>query len=354
MKSPTYDCIYTKGNIQITVNHMCSLDALSLLKQTIYGSSGPRYQHMSLENKIKDITHPHFFQLTEGQTVVGTYCLSGRQVKIAEGTIDSFYGRLLSVNPAFSGKGYGRILKREAVNYIERTFNRPHLFYSYLEESNSRSMRISQQENFTSMGVLEAIVFSRLYPKKDSRFAQLREAECATLLPILQETYSNYTLLHFDQVYYKQNYFVWKEKGEIIAGVQANPVLWRIVDMPGIGGKFIMQGLPFIPVIRRLINPAHHRFLALEALFVKPGYGHLLLPLLESVLHHFQVSSALLLLDTHSATAKQLKATGKLGIMNSLKQHIHTHVMAKANGISLEQIKQSPEQPIYTSAFDYT
>ncbi|MDO1448256.1 GNAT family N-acetyltransferase [Rhodocytophaga aerolata] len=354
MKPPTYECIYSKGNVRITVSPTCSPDALMLLTNTIYGTSGPRYQSISQESKIKDITHAHFFELTEDQTVVGTYCLSGRVVKIAEGTVDSFYGRLLAVNPSFAGKGYGSLLKREAVRFIERAVSQPHIFYSYLEESNSRSMRISNKENFTSIGLLEAIVFSRLYPKKDASVVQLQDEEFASLLPVLQETYKKYTLVHFDQVFYNQHYFVWKEKGKIIAGVQANPVSWRIVDMPGIGGKLIMHVLPHIPVLKQLINPVQHRFLALEALFVQPGYNHVVIPMLESVLHHFQVSSALYLLDTHSPLMKQLKESGKLGIMNSLKQHIHTHVMAKTNGISIGQLKQYPDQPIYTSAFDYT
>jgi len=136
--------------------------------------------------------------------------------------------------------------------------------------------------------------------------------------------------------------------------VQANPVLWRIVDMPGIGGKFIMHVLPFIPVMNRLINPDNYRFVALEAIFVKPGHAQELLKLLESVLHHFNVTSALLLLDINSPINKKLKESGKLGIMNSLKKNINTHVMIKANGIPTNLIKQFPEQPIYTSAFDYS
>jgi L-amino acid N-acyltransferase YncA len=346
--------IYKKGNICITVSNIHSIEALGLLKKTIYGTSGPKYKHTGQENKIKDITRPYFFDLKENQTVVGTYCLSGRNVVTGYGTINSFYGRYLAIHPDSAGKGYGSLLKSEAVKYIESTGMQPHLLYSYVEESNTRSMRISNKENFASIGVLEAIVFSRLYPKMDSNFVQLQDKEKEPLLSLLKEAYKDHILVHFDQVFYKQNYFVLKEKGEIIAGLQANPVLWRIVDMPGISGKFILNILPFIPVMNRLINPDNYHFVALEAMYIKPGYDKELIKLLESVLYHFNVTSALLLLDLNSPIYIKLKASGQLGIMDSMKQHIHTHVMVKANGMSLDQVKQFVKQPIYTSAFDYT
>lgn len=354
MTPPIHEHIYTKGDVSITVSNTYSIEALTLLKKTIYGTSGPKYQHTGQENKIKSITSPYFFDLKENQKIVGTYCLSGRIVKIGSGNIDSFYGRYFAVNPASSGKGYGSLLITASNKYIESTVKQPFLFYAYVEESNGRSMRIFNKESSTSIGLLEAIVFSRLYPKQDSKFVQLQDNEQSTLLSLLNDTYKDYSLVNFDHVFYKQNYFVLKENGEIIAGVQANPVLWRIVDMPGLSGKFILNILPFIPVLSRLINPHSYRFVALEAIYVKSGHEEELQTLIESVLHHFSVTSALLLLDINSPIYKMLKESGKLGIMNSLKKRIHTHVMAKANGVAINQIKQFPEQPIYTSAFDYT
>jgi hypothetical protein len=258
------------------------------------------------------------------------------------------------VNPVYGGRGLGSLLKTEAVTYIEGRIKQPHLFYSYIEEANSRSMKISNKEEFYSMGLLEATVFSRLYPRKDSRVEPLQENELDAMLALLKSAYHSHTLVYFDQVYYQQNYFVLKEKGEVIAGLQANPILWRIVDMPGLSGKFIMHILPHIPVMQRLLNPNRYQFVALEAVYVKPGHDKDLLLLIESVLHLFKVTSALLVLDVNSPVNKTLKKNGNLGLMNSLKKKIYTHVMAKPNGITPEEVKAFPHQPIYTSAFDYS
>jgi hypothetical protein len=124
--------------------------------------------------------------------------------------------------------------------------------------------------------------------------------------------------------------------------------------MPGLAGKLVMHVAPRLPVLRRLVNPDRYAFAALEALYVQPGREAALLPLLEGVLAELGYTSALLMADVHAPVAQWLKHSGRLGIMNALKKNIFTKVMAKANGLALDQVKAFPAQPVYTSAFDYT
>jgi RimJ/RimL family protein N-acetyltransferase len=65
--------------------------------------------------------------------------------------VTGFYGRYLSVHPDHGGKGYGRLLKREAVAYVAERTPQPHVFYSYIEEANGRSMRLSTGEGFSTL-----------------------------------------------------------------------------------------------------------------------------------------------------------------------------------------------------------
>ncbi|OUJ73645.1 GNAT family N-acetyltransferase [Hymenobacter crusticola] len=352
MEQPT--CIYSKQQLSITVSPTASSAAVTLLQNTTYGTNGPKYSHTGQQKKVNHITGPYFFELRVGEEVVGMYCLSERVVQMPVGKVTGFYGRYLAIAPAHSGKGYGSLLKTEAVRYIERTTPAPHVFYSYIEEANARSMQISVKEGFTSLAQLEALVFGRLYPKQDPRVERLPINDRNALLALLTTAYQSYSFVQFNHVYAGQNYFVLRENGEIIAGVQANPVVWRIVDMPGISGKIMLNMLPHLPILKRIINPKEYAFAALEAVYTKPGREQELFPLLESVLAHFQITSALLLLDVNAPLRQLLKSSGKLGILNSLKKNIYTEVMVKLNGLRLEEVKQSPDQPLYTSAFDYT
>jgi len=347
-------CIYHEASVRISVGRTASPAIVALLQNTVYGTHGPKYGHTGVEQKVKQITGAHFFELRVVEKVVGTYCLSERQMQTPAGQVAGFYGRYLAVEPAYSGKGYGSLLKKEAVRHIERTVPKPHVFYSYIEEANARSVRISAKEGFTSLAQLEALVFGRLYPKPDPRCERLPGADLGTMRNLLTTAYQAYSFVQFDHVYDDQNYFVLRENGEIIAGVQANPVLWRIVEMPGVSGKLMLRVLPHLPVLKRIINPSRYAFVALEAVYLKPGREQEVFALLESVLAHFQVTSALFMLDVHSPIGQQLKSSGKLGILNALKNSIYTEVMVKLNGLEPEQVKQAPDQPLYTSAFDYT
>ncbi len=346
--------IYQEGTLRITVSRQAGEETVNLLKGTIYGTSGPKYQHTGQEKKAHEIVRPLFFEAWAGATLAGTYCLSERVVRTPAGMVTGFYGRYLSVDPYYGGKGYGRLLKREAVAFVEQTTPQPHVFYSYIEEANGRSMHISAREGFSDIGTLEAILFSRPYPSVSPQVSRLSADRYDTMRQLLESAYQPYTLVQFDRLFYGQNFFVLEEGGELIAGVQANPVRWRIVDMPGISGKLIMHLVPHLPVMGRLINPDQYQFAALEAIYVKPGHEKALLQLLEGVLIGFGFTSALLMADVQVPVARWLKSSGRLGIMNALKKNIYTKVMAKATGLAIGDLKAFPEQPIYTSAFDYT
>jgi RimJ/RimL family protein N-acetyltransferase len=94
---------------------------------------------------------------------LGTYCLSERPVQTATGVLTGFYSRYLAIGLPHRGQGYGHLLKKQAVQYIERSRPQPQLFYSYVEASNTRSIQISRTAGFEVLGQLEAFAFDRFY-----------------------------------------------------------------------------------------------------------------------------------------------------------------------------------------------
>ncbi|MBD0256413.1 MAG: GNAT family N-acetyltransferase, partial [Cytophagales bacterium] len=262
--------IYQEGPVRVTVSRQAGAGTVQLLQRTVYGTSGPRYQHTGQEQKAHQIAGPRYFEAWAGATLAGTYCLSERTVQTPAGPVTGFYGRYLSVHPDHGGKGYGRLLKREAVAYAAGVTPQPHVFYSYVEEANGRSMRLSTGEGFADLSTLEALLFSRPYPKPDARVSRLPAARYPEMRQRLQTAYAAYTLVQFARLFYGGHYFLLEQGGEIVAGVQANPVRWRIVDMPGLSGKLVMHVAPHLPVLGRLINPDRYAFAALEALYVQP------------------------------------------------------------------------------------
>jgi hypothetical protein len=144
--------------------------------------------------------------------------------------------------------------------------------------------------------------------------------ELSYILEKLETDNAQTILRNFEQINYQGNYFVIKEDGKIVAGLQANPVRWKIMAMEGVGGKIMLKVLPHLPILKRLINPEKYDFLAIEGLFVGSGYEKYLYPLIEGVLHNFSVSSALFQLDSKSRYLKLFKEKKQLGLLNAIKK----------------------------------
>jgi L-amino acid N-acyltransferase YncA len=342
--------IYQEGLFTITVDKTFDNIILALLGKTIYGTKGPKYQHTGQKIKLQDLKNPIFFTLREQGETIGFYCLSEREILIGTEKHLGYYGRYLAVDEKYQGNGFGKLLKKKAVEYVESNSISPSVLYSYIEENNTRSFNISQKMGFETISTLETVLFSRLYPKADNRVARIDEVELAEILEKLELQYSHTILRTFENINYQNNYFVLKENGRIVAGLQANPTRWKIVEMGGVGGKILLNVLPHIPILKRLINPQKHDFVAIEGIFIETGADELLYSLIEGALHHFSVTSALIELDSKSSILEIFKKKQNLGLLNAFKNEIKTHVMIKSFNCNLP----ISHGEAYVSSFDFT
>ncbi|MBC8153933.1 MAG: hypothetical protein H7Z72_13570 [Bacteroidetes bacterium] len=344
------ELIYQMGELSILVRPIADQSAIDLLKRTVYGTVGVRYQQTGQQEKVSHLQKPFYFHLYQHQQLIGLYCLDERVIPLVSGHVPGFYGRYLAIDDSQKGNGYGQLLKREAVSYIELQVTGPVLFYSYIEEKNTRSLAISQGQSFQSVAALRTFIVRRHSPSVDSRFERLDPSELSTLLALLNDAYRGYRFKTFAHIGYQSNYFVLKEGHEIVAGIQANPVCWRFNQMPGVGGWVTMHLLPLISLTRRYFDPAHYRFLVPEGLYLKPGREELLGVLLESTLAHFGLHSMLFQVDQKAALTGLL-ARRESGVLSRF-QPVTTQVMVKARGIPSEQLPAN--SPVYVSSFDFS
>lgn len=349
MEKRDTEIIYQQNDLMIVVKHVADPTAIALLKRTLYGTKGIRYQQTGQEDKISRLLKPLFFQLYQKEKLIGMYCLDERPISVASNPATGFYGRYLAVDESHKGLGYGHLLKQEAIQYVESHTDGAILFYSYIEEKNTHSLAISKKQGFHSAAVLKTFIFRRHSPQTDPRFTRLEPSESDDLLRLLNDRYQGYSLKTLAHIGYQSSYFVLKEKGEIVAGIQANPVCWRFSHMPGASGWLMMNLLPLVSVTRRYFNPTNYRFIVPEGLYLKKGRESLLQVLLESVLAHFGLHSALFQIDEKDSVILLLTQR-ESGLLSGF-QPVKTHVMIKIRGLPDESLPTG--LPVYVSSFDF-
>ena len=343
--------IFQNDEVKIVLEESPDNDAIELLQKSIYGTNGPKYIHTGQEIKVPNLKNPLFFRLIKDYQTIGYYCLCKRNFTQNGQQIVGYYGRYLAVDKNYQGKQFGKLLKKIAVDFVEKNDKKPFVLYSYIEENNIKSLKISEQEGFYSLATLSTTLFTRISPKSNPCLERLKEEEKDGLIKLLEKKFEGYIFRNFENINYQNNYFVIKNNGEIVAGLQANPVRWKIVEMEGFGGAILMNLLPHLPVMKKIFNPNAYDFLAIEGVYLKEGFEHKLYPLIEGVLNHFLVYSALFQLDTNDSLNKIFAEKANLGILNAMKKDFKTHVMVKSKGI--EKLKNEGEI-VYVSSFDFT
>ena len=343
--------IFQNNEVKIVLEESPNNDAIRLLQKSIYGTNGPKYIHTGQEIKVPNLKNPLFFRLIKDHQTIGYYCLCKRNFTKNEQQVVGYYGRYLAVDKNHQGKQFGKLLKKVAINFVEKNEEKPYILYSYIEENNTKSLKISEQEGFYSLATLNTTLFTRISPKLNPFLERLKGEEEDGLIKLLEKKFEGYIFRNFENINYQNNYFVIKNNGEIVAGLQANPVRWKIVEMEGLGGAILMNLLPYLPVMKKIFNPKAYDFLAIEGVYLKEGFEHELYPLIEGVLNQFSVYSALFQLDTNDYLNKIFTEKANLGILNAMKKDFKTHVMVKLKGI--EKLKNEGEI-VYVSSFDFT
>ncbi|NID13488.1 GNAT family N-acetyltransferase [Fibrella aestuarina] len=343
--------LYHNGALTLCVSPVADQRAVTLLQHTTYGTKGIRYCQTGQEAKLSQLHNPYFFHLYQQQELIGLYCLDQRPVGFSGESFSGYYGRYLAVRDDVQGKGYGQLLKTTAINYISQNVSAPYLFYSYIESKNTRSMAASKRENFESVAELRTFMFRRFSPKKDARLKMASSNDIDKILKLVQRQYIGYGFQNFLNINYNNNYFFLEENGRILAGVQANPIIWKLVHVPGKLGPFIRYVAPLAPGLRRFFNPAKQSFVALEGVYIGEGQNELLPVLLESVLAHFKVHTAMWQID-HKDPLNQLLNSPSMGRLSQFQPGVTTHVMIKAVGLPLSV--ELSRAPAYISSFDYS
>lgn len=344
--------VFEQGELRVLVSPTLHPAAMDLLRQTEYGTSGIRYRQQDQLVRVRDLAHPRFFLLWRSAHLLGMYCLDERQVWLDGRWLPAFYGRYLTVSAAHMGQGYGHLLKQQAIQYVERTTSSPCLLYCFIEQKNTRSSAISLDEGFTAVATLRTTLFFHGQPEIDPRVEPAAATDLPAIKSILFTRYQNHHLLTLERIGYQQGYFVLREAGVIVAGVQAIRVHWCFTHIPEPVRSMLRLVLP-----KRFFNPDQQPFAVLEGVYLAEGHHQLWPVLLESVLAHLAVHGAMWQPDeadhgpSYRRTGQPWLKISDRGLSAGLQLGIRTGVLVKPMGMAMPWI--FPTGPVYASCFDY-
>jgi hypothetical protein len=341
---------------------------LGLLNNNIIGTPGfgMLYQHMGVANKIMKIADPFFVALTKTSSVIGTCCFCKRVTLNSQQEIRSFYIRYFSFQHKYrrkhisESKVSGKSLLRDEVRVllagngleikpIEKFFH-----YAYVDPRNIRSAALCKEFGFETVRQYTTIIFSRLRPQKHLQVVhEISYEQEPGLKKLLADFYRSFNMFSFENLFDGRKYYVVKdEQGNVMAGAQANPDQWKILALPGLSGKVILNLFTYLPVLKKLINK-DYRFLTLEGIYYAPGQEQKLEVLFEDLLNRYNVNAAITVVDANTQLYTTLKSL-KLGPVDKLNKEVRGNVICKFFNFDDDTKKQFNTNPAYISGIDVT
>ena len=331
---------------------------IDLLEENVIGTPGKSmvYKHHNVRAKVNSVSDPYFANLSIRNRLYGTICFSKREVYILGMAYKAFYLRYFTFRENFrttNSQNHKRQTHGQIREDVVQLMNGKGLdsqgdliLYAYVDPGNIRSKRLIDEFGFQKISSFQVIPFSRLFPKQNKQVAIAEKSHQKEIKDKLDVIYSSEQLVSFDHLFKRGEYFIYKDNGKIVCGVQAIPDQWEILEMPGAGGKVLLTVLPKIPIIKRLFHP-EYKFVFLESIFCSEGYEHLLSALFESALHHYKVNSGILCLDQMSNIYSMVKKNN-LGLIHYLQGEKQIDIVVKTSNYKL--LKNN--FPVSVSGFD--
>jgi L-amino acid N-acyltransferase YncA len=324
---------------------------VALLEQTVWGTRGVLYTMHEVAAVLDRIVEPHFLSLKENDELVAVAVRSRKTTRVGGEVYSAFHLAMLAVESAKVGQGYGRLLAEQSRHYFLNEVGERGMLYGYIEAGNARSLQLNQKLGYRFIGQFHTTMFSRLWPNDNVHVRRLEETERATLVQLLNDQYADYALVDFDQSVRADEYYVWEQAGEIVAGVQTERLHWTIVRLPGARGAILVKTLPYLPLLRRLFDARDYHFLRLGNIYARPGHEAKIFTLIEALLARQHLHSGMAFMDKHGPVYQRMAAAGTFGVLN-MGMGAAMHVIADFNRVPEEEIAEIQRRPLCLSPMD--
>jgi hypothetical protein len=357
------------SGIKVQVRPFGSPKIAELLQATVFGTPGKvRYRQKEIVQRMKSQRNIEFIEVQKGTRVLGTTGVISRPAHLGNEPLHTLYVRYLSVAAAFNkkpkkaGSGFNttvikpattrkpgrlhQLIGEQITGHFEQPFlenNQQGAFYAYVEAQNENSRNLCISMGFQPVRKVNTLLFSRFSPTLSKHIVNPAQSDFHNIRRLLHEFYKDHSFFFEDQIFNTGFYLVKKVKGEIVAGLRANPVNWQLVEYPGFEGWLMKDILPYLPFTNRLFKPGEMAFLSFDNLFYTEGNDGALLK------YHIGMVWG----DAGSPLIKTLKQKD-LGFMHSVVGPVSADLMVRPINADEVTLKKIQESPVFVSALDMT
>ena len=324
---------------------------IDLLDSTVLGTNGAKYRHADTKEKIEQCDNLVHLTMERNEKVLGNISFCRRE--------ENWYIRYFAFRISGRSAGTKRskandgFLRTQLEQFFDDVFNgefgeNVEQFYAYIDPANQRSLWMSENFKFETVGKIATQTFSRSRPKKQ-RVERLEHAT-EEIRALIEQTYSN-DQFYTDVQWSKGPFYILKnDKNEIVACSRFYIARWEFERLPGKMGGILTKLIPFIPLLRKIIRPKDHTFIVPEAVVVKNNEPNILTQLFEGMLFDLGQNLILWWIDHRQPVYQEVVHKVKWGLLNKI---IGVHDVNVVNRKKEGSENCTSDHPVYTVGLDF-
>jgi len=341
----------TESRREITRSDTPSDQTLRLLDSTVWGSRNTRYRILGIEKKLERLRAPSYFVLSEARQELCVFVLDHCFKRVAGHLCGGYHFVMASTLPDHQNEGLAGLLIDQVRAYCLATVDVPGFGFAYVEASTEFSLKLSSRIGHSIEATIPLTLFTRLFPRRDPNVGPLKSEESAGLIGNLETLNADHELSDFSTSLKPSECFVYRRNGNITAAAQTEVLTWQVVSLPGAAGAALLNVLPHVPGLNKLLDLQNLRIVRFGNLLVPEGAEPDFFSLLETCLAHHDARIGLILLDERSPVLDRLRDSGRFGMLSramngSAKLHIDVVGMDGAT------LKRLSSRPLLVSAAD--
>lgn len=327
-------------------------EIISLLESVTLGTDGAHYRHLDTRERIQEADNPLFLSMERHTKVLGniTFC---RRKK-------NWYIRYFAFDGAIQAQGKKKsssqgLLKKELNAFFDAQLNSGEVesFYAYIDPRNVKSLWMSENFGFETVGKIATQTFSSV---RKPEIGRVKVDDNPSKIPFEVEWHFRTQRFYFnDQLKKGKHFTIRDENGELIAFAKTTEAQWEIKRLPGKFGGTLVKLLPFIPFVNRLIKPKNHSFLVPEAVFIKDNNPQLLVELFNGILAHTNERVLIWWVDENDELYRSVKSKINWGLLNKIIGVNEVNLVERS--LLSDHHRSRPRSELnrssYTSGFDF-